>query len=176
MVRAEAVIVRDGIRAGQATVLLIVGEEPSATLLAFFRERCMSLSAERGYAQAVGRFVEWLSVRAGEFVEPDRRACLYTAFVHDLRFGTHRDGVDRSGLSWAPVSDGNLRRLSRCLLEFSDWLCERFGTTTSNPLHHRASYADQMVFWRRWDKRRAGSLAPSTCTALGAQRCMGRTA
>ena len=129
MVRTESVIVRDNIRASQPTVLLIVGTEPLEPLLTFFREKCMSLSAERSYAQAVGRFVEWLSVRAGEFYAQDQRNLLYTAFVHDLRFGTYREGIDQYGLNWLPISDGNLRRLSRCLVEFSDWLCQRHGAT-----------------------------------------------
>ena len=162
MVRTELVIVRDKIRADQATALLIVGEEPFEALLDFFRERCMSLSTERSYAQAVGRFVEWLSVRADEFAQPDQRGLLYTAFAHDLRFGTYRDGVDQLGLNWPPTSAGNLRRLSHCLLEFSDWLCKRRGAVPLNPVHRQASYADQLVFWRRWNERKAGSLLAHT--------------
>ena len=168
MVRTESVIVRDNIRASQPTVLLIVGTEPLEPLLTFFREKCMSLSAERSYAQAVGRFVEWLSVRAGEFYAQDQRNLLYTAFVHDLRFGTYREGIDQYGLNWLPISDGNLRRLSRCLVEFSDWLCQRHGATPLNPIHHQASYADQLVFWRQWNKRKAASLLGHTKSRLGA--------
>ena len=162
MIRTESVIVRDKIRAGQATSLLIVGERPFEALLDFFREKCMSLSTERSYAQAVGRFIEWLSVRANEFAQSDRRGLLYTAFTHDLRFGTYRDGVDQFGLNWLPTSDANLRRLSRCLVEFSDWLCKRRGAMPLNPIHHQASYADQMVFWRRWNERKVGSLLAHT--------------
>lgn len=158
MVRTESVVVRDSIRAGHPTVLLIVGGEPLEPLLAFFREKCISLSAERVYARAVGRFVEWLSVRSREFFEHSQRGLLYTAFTHDLRFGTYRDGIDQYGLNWLPASDGNLRRLSRCLLEFSDWLCRRHGVALLNPIHHQASYADQMAFWRQWNKHKAGSL------------------
>ncbi len=162
MVRTESVVVRDSVRAGQPTVLLLVGAEPLEPLLAFFREKCMSLSAERGYAQAVGRFVEWLSVRAREFFEHSQRGLLYTAFAHDLRFGTCRSGIDQHGLHWLPASDGNLRRLSRCLLEFSDWLCQRRGAAPLNPIHHQASYADQMAFWRQWNMRKTGSLLAHT--------------
>lgn len=158
MLRTESVVVRDAIRASQPTVILIVGSEPLQQLLAFFREKCMSLSTERAYAQAVGRFVEWLSVRAPEFHALDQRALLYTAFVHDLRFGTYHEGVDQYGINWLPISDNNLRRLSRCLMEFSDWLCLRYGTTTLNPIQHNASVADQMVFWRQWNRRKAESI------------------
>ncbi len=162
MVRTASVIVRDTVCAGQPTVLLIVDADPLEPLLAFFRERCMSLSAERGYAQGIGRFVEWLSVRADTFSEQDQRSLLYTAFVHDLRFGTYRDGVDQHGLNWLPTSDGNLRRLSRYLLDFSDWLCRRRGAAPLNPLCNQASYADQLVFWRRWNARKASSLLAHT--------------
>jgi len=158
MVHTESVVVRDAIRADLPTVILIVGTEPLEPLLTFFREKCMSLSTERGYAQAVGRFVEWLSVRAPEFHALDQRGMLYTAFVHDLRFGTYHEGIDQYGINWLPISDSNLRRLSRCLSEFSDWLCLRYGKTALNPIQHYASFADQMVFWRQWNMRKAGSI------------------
>lgn len=88
IVRTDAVIVQDRIRANTPTVLLIVGSQPFEQLLSFFREKSVSLAAERSYAQATGRFIEWLSVRADEFKERDQRSLLYTAFAHDLRFGT----------------------------------------------------------------------------------------
>ncbi|BCO11378.1 hypothetical protein GEOBRER4_n1993 [Citrifermentans bremense] len=154
----ESVIVRDTIRAGRPTVLLLVGIEPLEALLAFFRERCASLVAERSYVQAVGRFIEWLSVRAEEFYSQDQRYLLYTAFLHDLRFGTYRQGIDKYGLNWRPTSDSNLRRLTRCLFEFSDWLSKRQGTIAISPIRQNASYSDQIVFWRYWNKRKATSL------------------
>lgn len=176
MMRTESVIVRDTVRAGWPTILLIVGTDPLEALLTFFREKCMSLSAERSYAQAVGRFVEWLSVRSGEFYARDQRSLLYTAFVHDLRFGTYHDGIDRYGINWLPINDGNLRRLNRCLIEFSDWLCQRHGTTPLNPIQHQASYADQMVFWRQWNKRKSASLLSHTKSRRGiaAEAVIGR--
>lgn len=162
MVRTESVLVQDKMRAGIPTVLLIVGTEPLEQLLEFFREKSLSLSAERSYAQAVGRFIEWLSVRAQEFTEADKRSLLYTAFVYDLRFGTYREGKDESGLNRVPVSQSNLERLTRCLLEFSDWLVTRHGATMLNPIHHEASYADQIIFWRKWSKQKSASLLSHT--------------
>lgn len=158
LIFTESVIVRDGLRAGMPTILLIVGSQPLEQLLDFFREKCLSLSAERSYAQATGRFIEWLSVRSSEFHDKDRRRLLYTAFVHDLRFGTYRDGQEVYGLNWRPISQANLKRLTKALLEFSDWLGLRHGATMLNPIHHHASYADQLIFWRRWNKQKATSL------------------
>src|SRR5208282_6872646 len=109
MIRVESVIVRDTVRAGVPTGLLIVGTQPLAQLVEFFREKSFSLSAERSYVQAVGRFIEWLSVRAAEFSAPESRRLLYTAFVHDLRFGTYRDDEYLYGLIWGAISQKNLK-------------------------------------------------------------------
>lgn len=158
MLYTETVLVRDKIRADAPTVLLIVGVRPFEQLLEFFREKCVSLSAERTYAQAAGRFIEWLSVRAHEFTDVSKRSLLHTAFVHDLRFGTYKEGSDSSGLNWTPTSQNNLKRLTNALLEFNDWLNRRHGTTMLNPIHHHASVADQLIFWRKWNKQKAGSL------------------
>lgn len=162
MVRTESVIIKDKVRAGNPTVLLIVDIQPFEHLLGFFREKCLSISAERSYAQAIGRFIEWLSVRSEEFYAADNRRLLFTAFTHDLRFGTYQEGRDMYGLNWASISNTNLKRLIGCLLEFSDWLTERFGTTMMNPIHKWATYTDQLIFWRKWNKQKAGSLLAHT--------------
>ena len=91
MVLVESVVVHDRVRAGIPTIIIIVGTQPLEQLLEFFRELCLSISAERAYAQAVSRFIEWLSVRAIEFSANDQRNLLYTAFTHDLAFGSYRD-------------------------------------------------------------------------------------
>lgn len=158
MTTAESVVVHDSVRAGAPTILLIVGAAPFERLLDYFREKCLSLSAERTYAQAVGRFVEWLSVRATEFHAAEDRGQLYTAFVHDVLNGTYRNGQDEYGLGWTATSHNNLHRLTTALLEFTDWLSERYGTTMLNPIHNMASHADQLIFWRKWNKQKAGSL------------------
>lgn len=162
MIYTETVLVQDRIRADAPTVLLIVGVSPFEQLLEFFREKCASLTTERTHAQAAGRFIEWLSVRADEFKETAKRSLLYTAFVHDLRFGTYRDGADAYGLNWRPTSHQNLKRLTGALLEFSDWLSQRYGATMLNPIHHHASIADRLIFWRKWNKQKAGSLLAHT--------------
>lgn len=162
MIYTETVLVQDRIRADTPTVLLIVGVSPFEQLLEFFREKCVSITTERTHAQAAGRFIEWLSVRADEFKEQSKRSLLYTAFVHDLRFGTYRDGLDAYGLNWQPTSQQNLKRLTQALIEFSDWLHQRYGATMLNPIHHQASFADQFIFWRKWNKQKAGSLMAHT--------------
>lgn len=161
MINTETVVVQDKIRACTPTILLIVGVSPFQPLLEFFRERCLSISAERTYAQAVGRFIEWLSIRTEEFKETSKRSLLYTAFVYDLRFGTYQDGHNAHGLHWSPTSHQNLKRLTRALLEFTDWLSERYGATMLNPIHHQASFTDQLIFWRKWDNKKASSLLAS---------------
>ena len=145
-------------RSGTLTAMVIVGEQPFAQLLAFFRERGLSLSAERAYAQCLSRFIEWLSVRAEEFWPQEARGLIYTAFAHDLLFGSYRDGEDVTGLNWAATSQKNVTRLTRCLVEFSDWLTLRYGNPALNPMQAGATFSDQLMFWRRWNKWKAGAL------------------
>ena len=156
MVTVETVVVRDRMRASTPTALVIVGEQPFPQLLEFFRERGLSLSAERTYAQALSRFIVWLSVRAHEFWPQQSRSLVYTAFAHDLLFGSYRDGQDDLGLNWAATSQNNVARLTRCLVEFSDWLARRHGTPALNPLQPGATHADQIVFWRHWNRQGVG--------------------
>lgn len=166
----ESVIIRDSLRAGLPTVLLLVGSRPFDKLLEFYREKCVSLSAERSYAQSVGKFIEWLSVRADEFMKQEKRGLLYTAFAHDLRFGTYQHGRCIYGLNWRPTSDNNTRRLTRALMEFSDWLNTRYGTTLINPIQDSASYAQKIIFWRAWNKHKAGSLLAHTKSRQNARK------
>jgi hypothetical protein len=158
VIRTETVVVLDRMRAGTPTAMVIVGAQPLVQLLDFFRERSISLSAERAYAQALARFITWLSVRAEEFRPQESRGLIYTAFAHDLLYGTYRDGRDVLDLNWAATSQQNVSRLTRCLLEFSDWLAKRHGTSSLNPLQGGASYSDQLIFWRRWNQWKTGSL------------------
>lgn len=68
-------------------------------MLNLLETRLGLLRAECAHAQRV-------SARANEFHAQDQRGLVYTAFVHDLRFGTFRDGADQYGLNWLPTSDG----------------------------------------------------------------------
>jgi integrase len=162
MIYATSIIVRDRIRADVPTVLLLIGVLPFVQLLEYFREKCFSLSAERAVTQAVGRFIEWLSIRADEFKETSQRSLLYTAFTHDLRFGTYGEDTPGGELHWLPTSHQNHQRLTKALLQFTDWLRKRYGFTALNPIHHDASPADQLIFWRQWNKRKANSLLAHT--------------
>lgn len=162
VLRTAAVTARDKLRAGLPTKLLIVGTMPLMQLLEFFREKCFSLSSERRYALAVGLFIEWLSVRAKEFFETDKRQLLYVAFAHDLRFGTYEGEEDRFGLGWRSTSDKNLKGLLESLIEFSDWLSRRYGAAMLNPIHNDASPSDQIIFWRKWNKQKARTLLSHT--------------
>jgi integrase len=169
MVYSDIVTVRDATRSGIPTALLIIDSEPFDKLLEFFRERCLSISTERTYAQAVGRFVEWLSVRALEFAETASRGLLYTSFAHDVRFGTYRNEQDVCELGWLPTSQQNLRRLTKALIEFSDWLNLRYGATAINPINYDASYSDRLIFWRRWNKVKVNALLAHTKSRIVAQ-------
>lgn len=158
LIYTESVIVKDRIRSCNPTMLLIVGSEPYEKLLEFFREKCFSLSSERIYVQVVGKFIEWLSVRGSEFTELSKRTLLFTAFTHDLRFGTYLLENEVHQLCWKPKKDTNCKRLIKALVYFSDWLSLRYGSTMINPIHQNASYTDQIIFWRAWNKQKVTSL------------------
>lgn len=162
VLRTTAVTVRDKLRAGLPTKLLIVGAAPLEQLLEFFREKCFSLSSECHYALAVGLFIEWLSARAHEFFETDSRQLLYVAFSYDLKFGTYDQEEDKFGLGWKARSFKNSKGLLDALLAFSDWLSLRYGATMLNPIHNNASPSDQIIFWRKWNKQKASALLAHT--------------
>ncbi|MEB0124052.1 hypothetical protein QN391_25785, partial [Pseudomonas sp. CCI1.2] len=85
-------------------------------------------------------------IRTDEFKETSKRSLLYTAFVYDLRFGTYQDGHEAHGLHWSPTTLINIKRLTRSVLVFSDWLCERYGSTLLNAIHHQGSFSDLLLF------------------------------
>lgn len=156
------VVVRDRSRANTLTVVLLIGTEIFSELLTFFREQCNTLSTERLYVLALARFFEWLSVRANEFLDAARRPELYTAWVYDMQSGTYDGEEETHGLYWTALTKNNVTRLSGCLLKFSDWLLYRPDTSHVNPLRENATYAQQLMFWRSWNKAKRGSLVSHT--------------
>ena len=121
----------------------------------YFQNRNFSLASEEAYARAVGLFIEYMLAKNNDFAEPSRRAELFNSFAHAVAYGTLNDGSDQSGLWWLPR-----RRLGHVLspvLSFTDWLVEHQGTKRLNPWR-RATIAEQIVFWRRWNKISASSL------------------
>ncbi|HEY5777261.1 MAG TPA: gamma-mobile-trio recombinase GmtY [Terrimicrobiaceae bacterium] len=131
--------------------------EPFQPLLEYFRERNFSLASEEIYARAVGQLIDFLSTRGHEFQELKLRPNFFNSFAHALKHGTVVGGFDPSGLWWVPRTSHNVSQLLAAAVEVSDWLVLRADATPLNPWR-KASAAEQIAFWRRWNRATANSL------------------
>lgn len=124
--------------------------------------RSRSNAWQRECSRAVGLFVDFLKANQASFrLQPDRPQVL-AAFAEALVGGTiGLDGNDPSGLYWEPKSLSRSTLLLNAVTAFSDWLVNRYDTTPINPWK-AASVAEQMAYWRRFDKRRAHALLSHT--------------
>jgi integrase len=153
-----SVVIKDEVRGGQLTTVLLVGGYVFLPLLTFFREMKLAGRSEHPFALVVRLLIEWLSVRAKEFFEKEDRPDLFSSFSSDLWTGTYVEGECPYGLGWVGTSHRNSLKLLNCLFTFSDWLTHKYGTENVNPMTGLATYRDQIIFWRRWDIRKAASI------------------
>lgn len=144
------VTVRDSERAGRLTTMLLVRGEKFAPLATYFAKRNFSLSSEDLYARSLGLLLDYASAKGTEFTDPSERGKLFSRFSHDLRYGTVRNGEDPSNLWWLPRRIEVVSQMLTAVTTVSDWLVERHGAQPLNPWR-RASTAEQIVFWRKWN-------------------------
>jgi hypothetical protein len=64
-------------------------------------------------------------------------------------------------LYWEPKSIARATVVLNAVTGFSDWLVNRYAATALNPWR-AASFAEQIAYWRRFDKRRANALLSHT--------------
>lgn len=158
MIYCDTVIIQDALRSQRLTAVLIIGDSPYEKLTEFFRERGLSLSSERAYSLAIGRFIQWLSIRADEFKELSERKYLYLAYASDLKIGDSSEDKKLSPLGWSSLSTSNIKIMLNCLLEFSDWLTLRHGATALNEKGRNfESPTESLIFWRKWNHQKTGS-------------------
>jgi len=156
------VVVADSDRGGKPVHLIVVNGEPVWPLLNYFQSRNLNLSTEATYAHAAGLLIDFIAVKTDAFADISERSQLLNAFAHDLLYGTIRDDDDPSGLWWHARSSRRARRLMVLVCQMSDWLHDRYATTAINPVARKASVAEQIAFWRRWNMTKASSLLKHT--------------
>lgn len=124
--------------------------------------RTRSLAWQRELTRAVGLFIDFLKANEEQFKGETDRPQVLSAFADALVGGTlNMQGVDPSGLYWEPKSIARSTVILNATTAFSDWLVERYATTALNPWK-TASVAEQMAYWRRFEKRRVNALLMHT--------------
>lgn len=126
--------------------------------------RSRSSGWQREVARAVGLFIDYLVANREVFQDQNNRPQVLANFAETLVSGSiHLDGTDPSGLFWEPTSVNRATLALNNLTAFGDWMVNKYDTTAINPWRD-ASIAEQIVYWRRFDKRRAGALLAHTYT------------
>lgn len=124
--------------------------------------RTRSLAWQREVARAVGLLVDFLQANSEHFRNEPGRPQVLAAFADALVGGTiDVTGTDVSGLYWTARSLARATFLLNAVTAFSDWLVNRYAATALNPWRG-ASAAEQIAYWRRFEKRRAHSLLMHT--------------
>jgi hypothetical protein len=94
------------------------------------------------------------------------RPHVLAAFADALVDGTiDQVGDDQSRLFWEPKSIARATVILNAVIDFSDWLVNRYGATALNPWK-AANLAEQIAYWRRFEKRRAHALLRHTMSSV----------
>lgn len=156
---ASTAIVRDSMRAGRPTCLIITDDGVFWPLTRYFRRRNFSLSSERGYALAVSRAMNWTSARwPTSTPSSSDRLDAFGHFTHDLLGGTIADGDDPSGLWWLPSSSKTVRITARRVGEFGDWLALSGEGDSINPATRNSSATERLTLLRAAAKFKSCSM------------------
>lgn len=137
----------------------VASPKPLTALAEYFIDvgRARALSWQRDTARAVGLLVDFLTANAAR-LSGENNPKVFAKFAEALVGGTlDLNGNDPSGLFWESKTVSRAGNLLRAVTAFSDWLENRHGTRRINPWRG-ASIGEQIVFWRRLDKRNANSL------------------
>lgn len=137
---------------------------PLLQLIEYFYEkgRTRSLSWQRETARAIGLLIDFLRANGQHFQSASNRPRVLEAFADALFGGTvSLDAGDSSGLWWQPKSVARASTLLNAVTAFSDWLVNRYAASPLNPWV-AASWAEQIAFWRRFDRRHAAALLSHT--------------
>lgn len=166
---AHTLIRRPGLLDKRIYVLYILaGEEqiPTAVipLVEYILEhgRTRSLAWQRELVRAIGLFVDYLKASEPRLRATESRPQVLAEFADALVGGTIAlDGVDLSGLYWEPRSPSRATVYLNAVTSFGDWLVQRYDTTPINPWRESTT-CEKIAYWRRFDKRKAGSLLAHT--------------
>ncbi|TDG03936.1 site-specific integrase [Paraburkholderia guartelaensis] len=124
--------------------------------------RTRSLSWQKEVTRAAGLFVDFLKANAAHFRDAAERPLVFEAFADALVGGTiELGGDDPTGLWWEPKTTARATMLLRQITNLSDWLVTRYSAKALNPWT-TASWAEQIAYWRRFDRRHAAALLAHT--------------
>lgn len=109
--------------------------------------------------QAVQLLLEYLSANI-DFFQDHRK--IFRVFVQQLYSGTiGNDGLDPSRLFWRPRSTSSANRLIGGLVDFLEWMSDRYGSQQLSPLT-RASRYDERLQWAAHQQRHARAFLAHT--------------
>lgn len=159
---------KPGVNDRRAYVLYLIQDgrapQPLLPLVDFIlgHGRTRSLAWQREVARATGKFIDFLQANARHFQACSDRPQVLAAFAEALVAGTiGANGLDPSGLYWQPKTVSRATDILNALTAFSDWLVARYDTKAINPWRE-ATLAEQIAYWRRFEKRRSHSLLMHT--------------
>jgi len=108
------------------------------------KKHMMSKSWHNKLLQAVNLLLDYMEVNQDCYSSPEE---FFASFAEALYCGTiNEDGYDKSGLYWIPKKTDTANRLLNQLSEFSDWLCNNYGSIQLNPWRDANSY-EQKLNW-----------------------------
>lgn len=161
-------IAKSGCRDRCIYVLYVIGDDgiPIALrpLVEYILEhgRRRSLAWQREVTRSAGLFIDFLRAHVEAFHAEKNRPQVFGEFAESLVGGSIcPDGSDPSGLFWTPKNLDRATAIMNALTGFADWLVDRYQTTAINPWR-TASPAEQLAYWRRFEKRRPRSLLMHT--------------
>lgn len=164
----HTIIRKLGIAERRAYVLYTLEEnadpQPMLPLVDYVLEhgRTRSLGWQREVVRATGLFIDFLKVNAHHFQSSLDRPQVLASFAEALIAGTiSADGTDPSGLYWQSKTVSRATDILNALTAFSDWLVARYDTKAINPWR-KATVAEQIAYWRRFEIRRSHALLMHT--------------
>lgn len=102
------------------------------------KKHMMSKSWHDKLLQAVNLLLDYMEVNQDCYSSPEE---FFASFAEALYCGTiNEDGYDKSRLYWIPKKTDTANRLLNQLSEFSDWLCNNYGSIQLNPWRDANSY------------------------------------
>jgi len=143
-VSIRAKVLSDSTGAISEIPVLLTNEGPLQPLVDYllWRRHDRSLAWMRKVVQDVVLLLTYMKLNAGHYRDPEG---LFHGFIQRLYSGTvGADGIDPSGLYWRPHNHRVIGNMLTRLTDFSNWVADRQGTTTLNPVRTASSY-DELV-------------------------------
>lgn len=143
-VSVRAKVLSDSTGAVSEIPVLLTNDGPLLPLVDYllWRRHDRSLAWMRKVVEDVGLMLSYMRVNAPHYSDAES---LFHGFVQRLHSGTiGSDGIDPSGLYWRPYDHGIIGNKIARLTDFSDWVADRQGAKSVNPLRTASCY-DEFV-------------------------------